>query len=343
MMHIMEFPRKVTLGSNNIDRVPNVVKDLDFGEKALVLSGSTTSEVAGRDVKDSLIESGFGVDSFIVEDKDLEEVKRIVENYSDEDWIIGVGGGSVIDMAKLSSYKIDSPFVSFPTTASHDGIASSKASIGNGKSQKTHSPLAVIVDTKIVSQSPYRFIAAGVGDAISNLTAVRDLELSNRLRGKYKSEYASALSRMSAEMIIKDANYIKNNLEESSRKVIKALISSGVAMSIAGSSRPASGSEHMFSHALDEIADSPALHGEQCGVGSIIMAYLQGIDWERIRKSLMRAGAPTNAEELGVSEEEVIEALTEAHNIRDRFTILGESGLTRKAAREAATKTKVIE
>lgn len=341
-MHTMEFPRKVILGSDNINDVPDVVKRMKFGSKVLIISGSRTYEVAGSKVESSLSNSGYEVDNFLLNDKSMEEVDSVVDKFSDFDWMIGVGGGSVIDVAKVSSYRLDVPFVSFPTTASHDGIASSKASIGSGKSQKTHSPLVVIVDTKIVSESPYRFTAAGVGDAVSNLTAVRDLELANRLRGEYKSDYASSLSRMSAEMIIKDADFIKDGLEESARKVIKALISSGVAMSIAGSSRPASGAEHMFSHALDEIADSSALHGEQCGVGSIIMAYLHGMDWERIKNTLKKVKAPTNAEELGVSREEIIKALTTAHKIRDRYTILGESGLTEKAAKHAAKTTKVI-
>ena len=56
------------------------------------------------------------------------------------------------------------------------------------------------------------------------------------------------------------------------------MISSGMAISIAGNSRPASGSEHKFSHALDMIAPKPALHGEQCGVGTIMMMYLHGGD-----------------------------------------------------------------
>ena len=341
-MHTMEFPRKVILGSSNINDIPNVVKKMKFGERVLVLSGSTTYDVAGSKIEGSLNDSGYEVESCLLENKDMDEVEGIIDEFTDVDWMIGVGGGSVIDVAKLSSYRMDIPFVSFPTTASHDGIASSKASIGSGKSQKTHSPLVVIVDTKIVSESPYRFTAAGVGDAVSNLTAVRDLELANRLRGEYKSDYASSLSKMSAEMIIEDSDYIKKGLEESARRVIKALISSGVAMSIAGSSRPASGAEHLFSHALDEIADSPALHGEQCGLGSIIMAYLHGMDWKRIKKTLEKVEAPTNSEELGVSDDEVLEALTTAHTIRDRYTILGETGLTEKAAKHAAKKTGVI-
>ena len=117
-----------------------------------------------------------------------------------------------------------------------------------------------------------------------------------------------------------------------------------MAISIAGYSSPASGSEHKFSHALDMIAPKPALHGEQCGVGTIMMMYLQGGDWQNIKSVLEKVNAPTTAKELGIDEEYIIEALIQAHNIRkERYTILGDRGLTREAAENIALKTHVIE
>src|SRR5699024_2140661 len=108
--------------------------------------------------------------------------------------------------------------------------------------------------------------------------------------------------------------------------VVKALVSSGVAMSIAGSSRPASGAEHLFSHQLDRIAPGAALHGHQVGVGSILTEYLHSGEegrWTNIRDALAGLGAPTTAAELGIDDAAIIEALTSAHEIRDRYTILG--------------------
>jgi glycerol-1-phosphate dehydrogenase [NAD(P)+] len=132
-------------------------------------------------------------------------------------------------------------------------------------------------------------------------------------------------------------------LETSARIVVKALVSSGVAMSIAGSSRPASGAEHKFSHALDRIAKKPALHGEQCGVGAIMMMYLHGGDWMMIREALQKMGAPATSGELGIKEEDIVDALVKAHLIRpERYTILG-SGITRDAAERLARVTGVIE
>jgi glycerol-1-phosphate dehydrogenase [NAD(P)+] len=126
--------------------------------------------------------------------------------------------------------------------------------------------------------------------------------------------------------------------------VVEALISCGVAMSIAGSSRPCSGAEHLFSHALTRTAPHPALHGEQVGVGTILSAYLHGANWQLIRDVLRRIGAPTNARELGIEGQHITKALTIAHKIRpDRYTILGEKGLTQEAAERVSRVTSVIE
>jgi len=114
-------------------------------------------------------------------------------------------------------------------------------------------------------------------------------------------------------------------------------------MSIAGSSRPASGAEHAFAHALDMIAEKPAMHGEQCGVGAIMTMYLHREDkYKTIKEALEKLKAPTTVEELGVTDKELIKALTMAHKIRDRYTILGESGLTERAATKLAEVTGVI-
>ena len=346
-MHLMQLPREVLLGENLRGEAVNVAKRLGLGERALVLYGPKTKEIAGKDIEKSLRES-FDVSALVIREASMEEVERTLTKIRDSnaDWLIAVGGGSIIDVAKLASFKAGVPFISFPTTASHDGIASANASIrdlGTKTSVKAVPPVAVIADVRVIKTAPYRYLAAGVGDMISNLTAVKDWQLAHRIKGEYYSEYAASLSLMSAKMVIKNADIIRLGNEESVRKVVKGLISCGVAMSIAGSSRPASGAEHLFSHALDAIAPKPALHGEQVGVGTIIMAYLHGLRWEKIRETLKKVGAPTNAYELGIDPEYIIEALTIAHTIRpERYTILGKDGLTREAAEKAAKITGVI-
>ena len=237
-------------------------------------------------------------------------------------------------------------FVSMPTAASHDGMLSPQASIKDSKkatSVKAHAPIAVIGDSEIIANAPPRLLSAGCADLISNFTAIKDWKLAHRLKHDSYSSSAASLSLMSAKLITDNAENIKPGLEESARLVIKSLFSSGMAISIAGSSRPASGSEHKFSHALDLINEKSGLHGEQCGIGTILMMNVYGGDWEFIRDSLKSVGAPTTAKELGVSDDDIIEALTLAHTIRpERYTILGDNGFSKDAAYEIAIKTGVI-
>lgn len=343
----MELPRIVDVGHGVIHDTGKVCKDLKLNGNGLIVAGSSTLRAAGKTAASSLEEAGYVVDTVVVKTPTLEEVAK-VENKASEfkaSFLLGVGGGKSIDIAKLASMHLDLPFISIPTAASHDGIVSSRASIireGKTVSEAAHTPLAVVADTAIIVKAPHRLLAAGCGDIISNYTAVRDWELAHRLRGEPFSEYASIISKMTARMLIESADTIKPGIEESAWMVMKALVASGVAMSIAGSSRPASGSEHKFSHALDELAPKPALHGEQCGVGTIMMMYLHGGNWQEVRNALKTIGAPVNASELGIKEEYIIKALLHAHEIRpERYTILG-AGLTIEAAENVARITKVI-
>lgn len=347
-IHKMQLPREITVGRDTLGIVGEICSKLGYRGKALVISGPLTMKIAGHPAVDSLSRAGFDVSTTVVDKATPETIATTRKKIGSvqPSIVLGVGGGRVIDISKLSSTEEKLPFISIPTTASHDGIASPRASIKGGKkphSVKAESPIAIIADTEIIAKAPYRLLASGCGDLIANSTAVKDWELSYKLRNEYYGEYSASLSRMCAELVIRNASLIRQKADESIRIVLEGLISSGVAMGIAGSSRPASGSEHMFSHSLDLLAKNHALHGEQCGVGAIMMMHLHGGDWQKIRDALKEIGSPTTAEELGVDSEDIINALCYSHKIRpDRYTILGVKGLTKEAAERLARITGVI-
>jgi len=342
----IQLPREIHTGPGIINQTGAICHDLRFKGKILVVSGTNTYKIGGMDVIASLEDHGYNVESVTISQASAEKVDEIQKLLSDKNLVVGVGGGKVIDVAKLASNRSNLNFISIPTAASHDGITSPRASIkneGSSVSLPAESPMGVIADTKIISKAPFRLLAAGFGDVISNQTAVLDWELAHRLLNEDFSDSAAALSLMTAKMTMNSADAIKEGLIESAELVVKALISSGMAISIAGSSRPASGAEHKFSHALDMVAPQPALHGEQCAVGTIMMMYLHGGDWQSIRNTLKKVKAPTTAKELGIESEYIIKALTIAHTIRkDRYTILGDRGLTIEAAEALARNTGVI-
>lgn len=346
-VHRIDLPRIVLVGRGVIGSLVEVCQELGL-QRPLIVTGKTTYKIAGKQAQDLLAEDGFQVYTTFVNNADLGTVEKVKKEAveRDIDCVIGVGGGRTIDVAKLSASGSGSFFISVPTTASHDGIASCLASIkGLSKpySMKANSPVAVLADSRIIVESPYRFTASGCGDVISKAVSVRDWRMAHEDIGEYYGEYAASLALMGSNLIMRNASLIRERSEEGYRTLLEALVSCGVAMSIAGSSRPCSGSEHLFSHTLDMIAPNAALHGEQCGVGTIMMAKLHGLDWVAIRESLSVIGAPTSARELGIDDETVIEALVRANAIRpERYTILNKEKLTRDSARALAKVCKVI-
>lgn len=346
-VHRINLPRIVIVGEDILGRICGICGEIGIN-RSLIVTGRTTYNIAGKKAQSLLEDSGVASDCTFVSDATLDTVERVVKEVEerDADVVLGVGGGRNIDVAKLSASKTGKFFISVPTVASHDGIASSLASIkgmDRPYTMKAASPIAVIMDSRIIAESPYRFTASGCGDIISKATEVRDWRLAHRENGDYYGAYAGSLSLMSSQHVMERAELIKQCDQEGIRTLLEALVSCGVAMSIAGSSRPTSGSAHLFSHALDQIAEKPALHGEQCGVGVIMMAKLHGLNWREIKAKLKVIGAPTTASELGIDADTVVDALTMAQSIRpNRYTILSKVKLTKSTARELAESTGVL-
>jgi glycerol-1-phosphate dehydrogenase [NAD(P)+] len=347
-LHYMQLPREVIVGKNVLGRTGEVCARLGYTGMALVVSGPVTYPLAGEPVAKSVVKAGLKVDHVIVKESTEAVVNHVIGSIkrTKASIVLGVGGGKDIDVAKLASAKASVPFMSVPTAASHDGIASPYASIKGGSrpySVRAQAPLAILTDIDVIADSPYNLLAAGCADIVAKFTAVKDWQLAHKLKNEYYGDYAAELAMMSAELVTKNAKEILKRNVEGVRTVVEALISCGVAMSIAGSSRPCSGSEHLFSHALDLVAAETSLHGERTGVGAILCAYLQGSNWEAIRMFLKEIGAPSTAEELNVSPEQLVKALTMAHSLRpERYTILGETGVAEAAAEKVARTTGVI-
>jgi glycerol-1-phosphate dehydrogenase [NAD(P)+] len=344
----MQLPREVIVGKGTLQRIPEVMERLGLAGSALIVAGKTSCEIAGKQVRQLLEAKGISVNSVIVDTATLKDVTLIEEQIKTKKpkVLFGVGGGTKIDAAKLSSAGKGIPYMSVPTALSHDGIASPLASVkGLDKpySVMVQAPMAIIADTEVIAQAPWRSVISGCGDVISKITAVKDWQLALADKNEYYGEYAASLALMSARLVMRNAAMVQPKNEEGLRILLEALISCGVAMSIAGSSRPCSGSEHLFSHALDQLNKSKAMHGEQCGVGSILAAYLQGVDWRRIRSKLREIGAPTTAKELDVKDTDLVKALEMAAKIRpERYTILHKLNLRRDACEKVARNTGVI-
>ena len=341
--HLMELPTKVLIGEGVVSMLGDFLEDSAGGKKVVVASGANvTSKVRGA-VESALPKKPVWVE---VAAADIENVDRVIAAASGSGCIVGVGGGKSVDVGKLAAFKLRLPFFSVPTSASHDGISSPFASLkglDRPYSVMAKPPVGILADIEIIASAPRRLLASGCGDLVSKLTAVKDWELAHRVTGEYYGSYSASLALMSANAVLDRSRALGTFGRGSVREIVEALISTGVAAGIAGSSRPCSGSEHLFSHYLDLLSPEAGLHGEKCGMGTIMMAKLHGIDWRKVRTALKNVGAPVEASQIGVGDSMVIESLMKASSIRpDRYTILSRRKLTRKSAALLAKSTGVI-
>ena len=344
--HTMELPRLIKIGEKNIGDFGSFLNLLNKPKKVSLISGINVQKVLKKKIEKSLKSKKIKFIWHTSIDNQIKYLNLIQKNVKKDnsDLIVGIGGGRSVDTAKLISFNLDKPFVSLPTAASHDGMASPFVSV---KSDKPHSivasaPMGVFVDIDIIKNAPTKLLASGCGDLIANIIAVKDWKLGHKKNKEYYGRYAADLAMMSAKIVMENSSeFAKKGLD--ARVIVEGLISAGVASCIAGSSRPCSGAEHLFSHALDKIAPGIGLHGEKCGIGSIMMAKLQKQDWKKIVKTLKDVGAPTTAKQIGLTPDVIIEALTMAQELRpERYTVLKEVRMTKKRALNLAKSTKVI-
>jgi glycerol-1-phosphate dehydrogenase [NAD(P)+] len=347
----MELPRRILIGSTVIVGLGNFIQQLDHNfSRVAIISGEIVKErtqaISQQSMKDAdLSEYKW----FVAADATINEAERLaraIKRYS-PDVIVGQGGGRSVDLAKMTAYSLGKSFISVPTSASHDGISSPFVSMkGSDKpySIKAKTPIGVLADVELMSKAPHRLMISGCGDLVGKITAVKDWELARDEVHEYYGTYAANLAYLSAKIILDEGQNLVNDNLYGLRTVVEALISAGVASCIAGSSRPCSGSEHLFSHAVEYVAGkNSGLHGERVGIGTIIMAKLHGLDWEKIVETLALFGAPTRGKQINLTENEVVQSLVLASSLRpERFTILNREKLDKNKAASLAKSVNVI-
>jgi glycerol-1-phosphate dehydrogenase [NAD(P)+] len=253
------------------------------------------------------------------------------------DAVVGIGGGKTIDTAKYAASRYGIPMVSVATSLAHDGIASPTASLdhdGGKGSYGVHIPIAIMVDLDFVENGPDRQTQAGIGDAVSNLSAVADWELAHQVRGEPIDGLAVTLARTGAEALVNHPGKITD--DGFLTTLAEALILGGIASSVCGSTRPVSGGCHEISHAIDHLHPGTTSHGEQVGLGALFCTYLRG-DTERfgqLATCLHRHGLSTTPAGLGLTDDQFVDAVVHAPRTRpDRYTILEHLDLGRAGIR----------
>ncbi|HEV2640950.1 MAG TPA: iron-containing alcohol dehydrogenase family protein [Actinocrinis sp.] len=256
------------------------------------------------------------------------------------DTLIGLGGGKVIDVTKYAAARVGLPMVAVATNLAHDGICSPVATLANDAGTGSYGvpgPIGIVVDLDLVRAAPPRFVRAGVGEALSNLSALADWELSRRETGEKVDGLAAALARTAGQAVLHQPGSVRD--DSFVAVLAEALVLSGMAMSVAGTSRPSSGACHEICHAVNQLFPAKdAQHGELVGLGAAFATHLRGDPQATgaLVEVLARHGLPYRHDHLGLDIEEFVQAVQYAPQTRPgRYTILEHLDLSENDIRDA--------
>jgi glycerol-1-phosphate dehydrogenase [NAD(P)+] len=340
LTRLIPSPVSVDIAAGALDNLAGLLADQRIsssGRLAVAISGGS-----GAALRDRLTPALPGADWYEVASGTIDAAVQLADAMRARhyDAVVGLGGGKIIDAAKYAAARVGLPMVAVATNLSHDGICSPVSILDNDAGRGSYgvpTPIALVVDLDVIRDAPVRYVRSGVGDAVSNLSAVADWELSHRETGEQIDGLAAAMARQAGEAVLRHPG----DCEDDSFLTVlsEALVLSGIAMSIAGHTRPSSGACHEISHALDLLHPRrSALHGEQVGLGAAFATHLRGEN-ERavlIAGVLRRHGLPVLPEEIGFTPEEFTAAVAYAPETRPgRYTILEHLDLTTDEIRDA--------
>lgn len=320
------------IGSGRVFEIETTLKDAKISGKILYVADPTVDSIYGHIVRPQIEDIGE-LKEERCDGNTIAYSMSIAERCiaTDVNCIVGLGGGRTLDVCKYASYVSKTPFLSIPTTASNDGLCSPIAVLkrkdGKPKSLGSAVPPMTIIDTEVIANGPIQNIMAGLGDTISNYMALLDWEFAVSKGKDEMNGYAYLMSKCALETLMK--SHYTTICPELVEELVNSLVMSGIAMDYAGSSRPVSGSEHLFSHALDYYGKSNNLHGIQVALGTVAVLKLIGLDQKPVVDYLKRFGVDINPARLGISEEVFIYCMQHATEMRaNRYTYLHEADLS---------------
>ncbi len=287
-IHTVET-RAYVYHDNILDELISILKKATLKNIALV-SDSRTFGIIGSQAVKMLAASKLNIKNIIVPDTNDKEpvcdedtcswLKSQIDA-ADTDIIIAVGSGTINDLCKWSSFDLDLPYMVLATAASMNGYAAANVAAkikGVKVVQRARPPIAVLSEPKIIEQAPPEMTAAGFADTIAKFQSTADWVMNNFLFDEYYCSYCAQILQGLEESYLKNPGHIKSGQSHAVKGLFEALFLTGLSMTMIGTSTPASGGEHLFSHVLDMTADIDDqghwLHGLQVGLGTILSTVL---------------------------------------------------------------------
>ncbi|GAA0492124.1 iron-containing alcohol dehydrogenase family protein [Streptomyces olivaceiscleroticus] len=341
LTRLIPSPVVVDIRPGALDDLAGVLADQRIsssGKLAIAISGGS-----GAVLRERLAPALPSAEWFEVGGGTLDDAIKLADAMKKKgryDAVVGLGGGKIIDCAKFAAARVGLPLVAVATNLSHDGLCSPVATLDNDAGRGSYgvpNPIAVVIDLDVIREAPVRFVRSGIGDALSNISAIRDWELAARERGEDIDGLAAAMARQAGEAVLRHPGGVGD--DGFLQVLAEGLVLTGIAMSVSGDSRPASGACHEINHAFDLLFPKRAAsHGEQCGLGAAFAMHLRGAKEESafMAEVLRRHGLPVLPEEIGFSVDEFVQVVEYAPTTRPgRYTILEHLNLNTDQIRDA--------
>ena len=324
---------QVAIGRGLLCETAELLRRHRFAKRLLVVADRNTL-AASDGIVDVLKTGGFSIHTYIYDDlrtADQTEVDRVLSLLSDADGVLSVGTGSLNDICRRAAFLADKPFAIFATAPSMDGFASDTAPITENnfkRSLPARQPRLIVADTDILAAAPGALKAAGYGDMIAKYSAMADWRISHLITGEYYCAQIAALTRDAVQRMVRLTDRVQENDPQTAGTIFEALVLTGIAMKMCGSSRAASGAEHVVSHFWEskklESGQLSDFHGKKVGVASLMIARMyhdlcrtadparfgaDETDWTRIydvygknfEREVRRLNTPTVTEETSVA------------------------------------------
>lgn len=320
--------KAVEIGSGLLEKTADILKSNGFPAKILVVADNNTMK-ASDGIMDVLKDGGFDCKLKMYGNlrvADMKDAMDITALSSDVDGILSVGSGSLNDICRLAAFKADKEFAIFATAPSMDGFASGTSPITENNFKQTRQarqPSIIIGDTRILAAAPAELKSAGFGDMIAKYIAIVDWKVSHLTTGEYYCDKVAAITKMAVEKLVAMADRVTLEDEETAGAIMEALVLTGLAMKLADTVRPASGTEHVIAHFWEikklEKGIISDFHGKKVGVATLFATKIykqlvqnrnmtfhpEHLDWDEIYRvygpnfsdDIKRLNSPTVTEE----------------------------------------------
>ena len=349
--------KRIEVSEGAIEKVPEILSDY---KKIFMVADENTYDVAGKRVESLLKEKGILSHICILEKDALPTAANVgkvlicagrdetvydITHFSDNpDYILAVGSGSVNDICRMVSYRLGIEYGIVGTAPSMDGYASVVAPllVDHRKIVYTCSIARhIIIDLDVAAKAPEEFLLAGIGDMIGKYIAILDWELSRRYTGEYYCEKVADMVLDATRKCIRSAEKLLERDPLVVKDTVDGLILSGMGIAYTGSSRPASGTEHMIGQTWEimslERGERPNLHGIEVGeatfvamemyerlyaetddpeMKALIGKYIPGFRTVEILQKTLRI--PCTVQDKG----QYIEGILRGRTFRERYTLL---------------------